>query len=508
MARQPGLHHALVLIDQSQLRQRQRELHASHQQSLTRLPHELLNGLPQIPAHELRVPIDPVQGARHDVLLCRVDRPGEGFHPIRPRSRPRRRPPRCLHHFVGHPAKEEGIGLVEVLDRVTMQVFVREHCTMIAAPVQCDVDVIPKGSHYVRVPPMIGEKYIGLDVHQATISVAVMDSKGKVVMESILETQAATILEFFAGLRGTLWVTFEEGTWAAWLYDLLKPHVAKLVVCNPRKNALLKDGNKSDRIDARKLAELLRLDNLTSVYHGETGVRMLRELARSYLTIVKDLSRVMNRLKALYRSWAIPCAGRDVYYTRHRSEWLGKIREAGTRRRAEQLYQQLDMLQHLRQQARRELLAVSRKHTITAKLRQIPSLGPIRSALAVALIQTPHRFRTKRQLWAYSGLALETRTSGEHRYVRGQLRRSKKQVSIRGLNKDHNHDLKGLFKAAATRASVQPGPFQDFYQRSLAKGIKPTMVRLTLARKIAAITLTLWKKGENFDAEKLKSQAA
>src|SRR5438552_2739823 len=126
----------------------------------------------------------------------------------------------------------------------------------------------------------------------------------------------------------------------------------------------------------------------------------------------------------------------------------------------------------------------------------------------VSLIQTPHRFRTKRQLWAYSGLALETRTSGEHRYVRGQLRRSKKQVSIRGLNKDHNHDLKGLFKAAATRASVQPGPFQDFYQRSLAKGIKPTMVRLTLARKIAAITLTLWKKGENFDAEKLKSQAA
>ena len=77
-------------------------------------------------------------------------------------------------------------------------------------------------------------------------------------MESILETKAATILQFFAGLRGTLLVTFEEGTWSAWLYDLLKPHVAQLVVCNPRKNALLKDGNKSDRIDARKLAESLR----------------------------------------------------------------------------------------------------------------------------------------------------------------------------------------------------------------------------------------------------------
>src|SRR6266481_2266288 len=279
---------------------------------------------------------------------------------------------------------------------------------------------------------MSSEKYIGLDVHQATISVAVLDSKGKLVMESILETKAATIVEFFAGLRGILSVTFEEGTWAAWLYDLLKPHVAKLVVCNPRKNALLKQGNKSDKIDARKLADRLRLDDLKPVYHGETGVRTLRELARSYLTIVKDLTRVMNRLKALYRSWAIPCAGRDVYYTRHRDEWLSKIKEAGVRRRAEQLYQQLDMLQHLRQQARRELLAESRKHPITAKLRKIPSLGPIRSALAVALIQTPHRFRTKRQLWAYSGLALETRTSGEYHFVKGQPRRRKKQATIRG----------------------------------------------------------------------------
>src|SRR5690349_14636484 len=268
---------------------------------------------------------------------------------------------------------------------------------------------------------MSGEKYIGLDVHQATISVAVMDSQGKLIMESILETKASTILEFLAGLRGALSVTFEEGTWAAWLYDLLKRHVAHLILCNPSKNAMIKHGNKSEKIDARKLADRLRLNDLKPVYHGETRVRMLRELARSYLTVVKDLSRVMNRLKALYRSWAIPCAGRDVYYRRHRSEWLDKIPEAGTRRRAEQLYQQLDLLQQLRQQARSELLAESRKHAITARLRQIPSLGPIRCALAVALIQTPYRFRSKRQLWTYSGLGLETRDSGEYHYVRGQV---------------------------------------------------------------------------------------
>ena len=86
----------------------------------------------------------------------------------------------------------------------------------------------------------------------------------------------------------------------------------------------------------------LRGNQLKPVYHGETSVRMLRELARSYLTIVEDVSRVMNRLKALYRSWAIPCAGKDVYYTRHRAEWLAKIQEAGVRRRAERLYLQLE----------------------------------------------------------------------------------------------------------------------------------------------------------------------
>jgi len=101
---------------------------------------------------------------------------------------------------------------------------------------------------------MSQEKYIGMDVHQATISVAVMDSRGKLIMECILETKAATILEFIQGLHGSLSVTFEEGTSAAWLHDLLKPHIAHLVVCDPRKNALLKDGSKSDRIDARKLS--------------------------------------------------------------------------------------------------------------------------------------------------------------------------------------------------------------------------------------------------------------
>ena len=355
---------------------------------------------------------------------------------------------------------------------------------------------------------MESTKYIGMDVHKDAISAAVMNAAGKVVMESILETKAATIVQFFRGLRGNLLVTFEEGTWAAWLYDLLKPHVTQVTVCNPRKNALLKSGNKGDRIDARKLAQLLHNGSLSSVYHGEKGLRTLKELSRSYLTLSKDLTRVMNRLKALYHSWGIACSGTQVYAPRHRSEWLSQIREAGVRCRAEFTYHQLDGLQGLRQGVRRDLLAESRKHPATQLLRQIPGIGPIRAAHLVAILQTPHRFRTKRQLWAYSGLAIERHGSGEYRYVDGQLQPCQKAVVLRGLNKNHNHDLKSIFKSASVRASRAAGPLYEFYEGLLAKGMKPSMARLTLARKIAAITLIVWKKGARFDGEHLKPQAA
>ena len=134
-----------------------------------------------------------------------------------------------------------------------------------------------------------------------------------------------------------------------------------MLVCDPRRNPLLKEGNKSDKIDAGKLADLLRTGMLRPVDHGEHGLRTLRELARSYQTLSKDLNRVMNRVKALYRGWSIPCAGTQVYAPRYRGEWLGKIEHAGVRRRAELLAQQLDGLQALRRTLRPELLAESRK---------------------------------------------------------------------------------------------------------------------------------------------------
>ena len=182
--------------------------------------------------------------------------------------------------------------------------------------------------------------------------------------------------------------------------------------------------------------------------------------------------------------------------------------QPGVRVRAEHLYEQLDSLQPIRLQARRELLLESHKHAAVNLLRQIPSIGPIRAALLVALLQTPHRFRTKRQLWAYSGFAVQTHDSGEYRCVRGKLQRNRERISVRGLNQNHNKELKNLFKSAAISASTRPGPLRDFYMARVESGMRPTMARLTLARKIASITLTMWKKGASFDPKQLERQAA
>jgi len=103
---------------------------------------------------------------------------------------------------------------------------------------------------------------------------------------------------------------------------------------------------------------------------------------------------------------------------------------------------------------------------------------------------------------------VETHDSGEYRYVGGKLQRNRERIRVRGLSGNYNRDLKNIFKSTAVSASTRPGPLRDFYLGLLAKGMRPNMARLTLARKIAAITLTIWKKGVDFDAKQLDRQAA
>jgi transposase len=346
------------------------------------------------------------------------------------------------------------------------------------------------------------DQYMGMDVHQATTVVVVLDVEGRLVLETIVATEAAAILRLIRSLSGPLHVTFEETTQAAWLYEVTRAYVAEVIVCDPRRNKLLSEGSKADKPDARKLAELLRAGMLRSVYHGHEATRKLKEFVRAYETLSADTGRTMVRIKAIYRGRGIRTAGRGVYQIQQREQWLEQLTEPGVRQRVSWLYEQLDQLRPLRRRAKQAMLAESRTHRAVALLRSIPQLGPIRSALIVATVDTPHRFRTRQQLWSYSGLAVVTHMSSEYEIKQGRVMRSRKPIATRGLNRNCNRRLKEVFIGAATGGS-QAEPYRSYLEKLKQTGMRAEMARLTLARKIAAIALRIWKKGETFDPKKL-----
>ena len=350
---------------------------------------------------------------------------------------------------------------------------------------------------------MTKDKYVAMDVHKASVTIVVRDAGGKLIAKSVVQTEAQTLKDYIKGLSGTIHLTFEEGTHATWLYDLLKPLVAECIVCDPRRNKLLESGNKSDELDGEKLSELLYLKRLRPVYHGGQGTRRLKELAQNYEALVKDNTRVKNRLKAIFRGRGISYQGEDLYDYEQREKWLRQLPEPGVQIRARQLYEQIKQLAAWVHEAQLPMLQASRQQKAQKVLKQIPTLGEISVAQLMATVDTPFRFRSKRQFWSYCGLAVVRRTSADYQLVRGELRRSTKPAATRGLNRNYNRRMKRIFKSAAQRGQVR-GPFKPYYERQVSRGLAPELAQVMLARKIASVTLTLWKKGADFDRQKLK----
>jgi len=221
--------------------------------------------------------------------------------------------------------------------------------------------------------------------------------------------------------------------------------------------ATKRHGNKGDRVDADQLSARLWRGELRAVYHGSAERATLKELTRAYRNLVEDATRVMLRIKALFRARAIPTRGTRVYQVRDRASWLAKPPERGARFRAEALYAELDVLRELRPKAKAAMLAEARRDPAWRVLRGIPFLGPVRVALLLATMQTPWRFRTKRHLWAYTGLAVVTHSSADHEIQHGRPMRRRRAPLTRGLNQNHNRVLKDVFKGAATAATALRG---------------------------------------------------
>jgi len=311
-------------------------------------------------------------------------------------------------------------------------------------------------------------------------------------------TERKAVEQVLRGLEGRLRVAFEEGTQSQWLHDVVTPFCEKVVVCHPGKRA--SGENHADGLDAHKLAEGLRLNALKPVFHENSKVQTLKELVRIYESLVGDRTRAKLRVKAVFRARAIRTT-KSIY--KEDSKSLKQLQNRGAAYRAELLRRQIAHLDALIEKAELAMKAEVRRHATYKILDALPFFGPVRSAQLLATMVTPWRFRTKRQLWKLSGLAVVSFTTAEYELVDGNLVRRRRKPMTRGLNRNHNRTLKSVFMAAANDAATRKGPLKDFYEAMLERGIDPEMAKLTLARKIAAYTLKIWKKGEPFDEKKL-----
>ena len=349
------------------------------------------------------------------------------------------------------------------------------------------------------------DRYIGLDVHSTSCTLAVVGPSGKRLGSQVVETNAGALIEVLRGIPKQRHMCMEEGTLSEWLHEVLEPHVEELVVTGVGKKSR---GPKSDKLDAFGLAEQLRIGSIeTRVYKGRGRFGRLGNLARAYGFLVGDTVRVKNRLRSVLRSRGVGYgAGRSVYSKRDREQWLDALPEA-TGALAAQLYEEHDALVALRERAEKTMLAEAKKHREWHVLRTCPGLGPIRVAELLPVVVTPYRFRSRSGFWAYCGLGIVMRSSSD--WVRTQTGEwAKVQVQqTRGLNRNFNHTLKRIFKGAATTVigRADDGPLYRHYESLLDGGTKPNLAKLTIARQIASIMLALWRTGERYDPTRLEA---
>ena len=346
------------------------------------------------------------------------------------------------------------------------------------------------------------ERYVGLDVHAASTTFAVVNESGKQVGSHVVETNGHVLIEQLKTIPGHKHVCMEEGAQSAWLYEILLPHAEEVVVTAVVESR----GQKSDVRDAFHLAEQLRTGALPKRVFKEVGeYKTLGELARTHAMVVQDVVRVQNRIKALFRARGIAVAGTSIYTKKGRGESWEQL-PAASCGAATTLYRQYDAVEEIRRQAEKDLVAEAHRFPMSRVLETCPGLGPIRVAQMLPIVVSPGRFRTKRQFWSYCGLGIVMRSSSDwvQKKDGGGWTRATVEKT-RGLNLSHNHTLKNVFKGAATTVVIQQleaEPLYQDYQRLLAAGTKPNLAKLTIARKLAAIALSMWKSKEKYDPTK------
>lgn len=345
--------------------------------------------------------------------------------------------------------------------------------------------------------------YVGADIHKSSSTVVVKDEEGRLVSRWVGKTTQESLSMVVRGIPGTVHMTFEESPYAAWMWDTLSPLVAELVVCDPRRNKLIAEEDKSDEIDADTLADLLRGGFLKPVYHGSQSTRDLRHLVKSYDQLLTDRVRIKNRLCGLFDGYGVRTNAQERYTAdpEARERLLERLPGRGIQQRGRRLYAQFDVYDELVDEACRDMIAEARRFDAFTWIKSIPGFGNKRAAATIGWVRTPHRFRGKRQFFKYLGLAVVHRSTSDWKQGKRGLERRDNGKTM-GLNNQYSRPLKNIIKGAAVTAATTHPAWNAHEAALIDDGMDREMARLTIARKLASILLSIWKRGEAYDEDK------
>lgn len=336
--------------------------------------------------------------------------------------------------------------------------------------------------------------YIGADVHSNNVELSI-ERSGKIVARHALPMSVRAVREVLEALPGCNHLVLEEGPLAGWLYRNLKDHVTSLTVCDPRRNKWIAvDGDKDDRIDAAKLAALLRGGYLRAVYHGDDERRVaLKRWVALYYDRVKEATRTINKIRGCCRLYGERVPGRAFQDLAVRRVWLASL-DNDLAEQLSVLWLGYETIVGQVGLARRQLSRRARPFAIIGHWSELPGVGPIRSTTLFAYLDTPWRFRKKTQLWKYCGVGLERTRSGKDRHGRDRPARLRLAWAV-------NKRLKNVVIGAAVSA-IRSGdnPFRRDYERMLAHGTLVSHARHAVARKMLTVMWGMWKTERPFDA--------
>ena len=336
--------------------------------------------------------------------------------------------------------------------------------------------------------------YIGADVHSNSTELAI-ERNQKIVHRYKLPTSIAALSNVLDSLKGEKHLAIEEGPMAGWLYRNLSKKVDELIICDPRRNKLIdSDGDKDDKIDAAKLACLLRGNYLRPVYHtDDEGRTELKHWVGLYHDRVRDAVRNINKIRSRCRMHGLAIPRVVVRQAKARDNWLSQTSNTMLAKQLELLWIGYDATSRQVRIARRQLSVLGSKYKIIKLWSQLPGIGLVRAVTLFAYLDTPWRFRRKNKLWKYCGVGLQRITSGTDSKGRPKPARLQLPWAV-------NRTLKNAILGAVSSVINQKNNlFREHYERMLEAGIMPSNARHAVARKLLTVMWAMWKTNSRFD---------